>query len=163
MTTMNDATKMAVTLARKGASDEVIALVMEALTTHREHIDAARSAAVTASPAAREMVGEMMSGATRESRYRPLLDAIRKQVSASGPVEATARELCEMHKEEWALSRIGLGGSDNARGFAAVLANATSGVVGYCATIHGVRVTFMRKRYGNNGGEGVSVYRVEMA
>ncbi len=53
--TMNDATKMAVTLARKGASDEVIALVMEALTTHREHIDAARSAAVTASPAAREM------------------------------------------------------------------------------------------------------------
>jgi len=31
MTTMSDATKMAVTLARKGASDEVIALVLEAM------------------------------------------------------------------------------------------------------------------------------------
>lgn len=152
MTTMNDATKMAVTLARKGASDEVIALVMEAMAPR-----AAAPALLLETPT----VFPGSRGAARESRYRPLLDAIRNQVATSGPVEATARELCERHKEEWAMSRTGRSGNDNARGFAAVLANATSGAVGLCRIIHGVRVTFMRKRPSNNGGEGVSVYRFE--
>lgn len=152
--TMNDATKMAVTLARKGASDEVIALVMDALTPQQQP-----PALVLESPHADTQTRSYVCG----SRYRPLLDAIRKQVASSGPVEATARELCERHREEWAMSRTGRSGNDNARGFAAVLANAVKGAVAGVGIMHGVRITFMRKQHGNNGGEGVSVYRVELA
>lgn len=155
--TMDDATKMAVTLARKGASDDVIALVMESMTPRSQPpalvLKAPPAAAVARSHAC-------------ESRYKPLMDAIRKQVATSGPVEATARELCERHREEWAMSRTGRSGNDNARGFAAVLANAVKGTVSGTGTMHGVRVQFVRRRpasSGNGGGSDVAVYRVELA
>ena len=154
---MNDATKMAVALARKGASDDVIALVMETMAPR-----ATAPALVLESPQA----AAPARSHTCESRYRPLLDAIRKQVAASGPVEATARELCERHKEEWAMSRTGRSGNDNARGFAAVLANAVKGTVTGVGFMHGARITFLRRRpasSGNGGGADVAVYRIELA
>ena len=154
---MDSMTEMAVRLARKGASDDVIALVMETMTPR-----AAAPALVLELPRA----AAPARSHTCESRYKPLMDAIRKQVATSGPVEATARELCEMHKEEWAMSRTGRSGNDNARGFAAVLANAVKGTVAGVGLMHGARITFLRRRpasSANRGGADVAVYRVEVA
>lgn len=151
MTTMNDATKMAVTLARKGASDEVIALVMEALTPQQQP-----PALTLESPAANAIARD----ADSESRYRPLLDAIRKQVAASGPVESTARELCERHRKEWMMSRVGRNGNLTARGFAAVVANSVKRTDNGVGVLCGVGFTLVR-RIDNGGGSGACVYRIE--
>ena len=187
MTTMSDATKMAVTLARKGASDDVIALVMETMATHREHIDAARSVAATASPAAREALDSLLirspptdaaqltlpdahtAPRIRKDRrvylYMPLLAAIRQRVSARGVVNASALWLCQQHPAEWDQSRVGKM-EPSARGLAGIIAHAirTNGGV-----VEGLRFQFDRldrvdcKPIGATGGGGVAIYRVELA
>ena len=138
---MSDATKMAVALARKGASDDVIALVMETMATHREHIDAARSAAMTASPAALETLVSLVSRSPPHlrvnKRYAPLLAAMRADVvratNAGEKVVTTLRRMTAPHE---ALLRMAAPNHDHAtslRGLASLIGNArwrNGGVVG---------------------------------
>jgi hypothetical protein len=170
--TMNDATKMAVTLARKGASDEVIALVMEAMavpTPTESHGDTRAEvamptpcAAVASKPLPRSV--SRPSGMVR--LYGPLLAAIRQRIVARGAIEASAIDLCRQHPVEWGQS---LGGREirgkharNARGLAGVIANAIRWRGG---VVEGVRFCFARvdrkPPQANGGGGGVIIYRVE--
>lgn len=98
MTTMNDATKMAVTLARKGASDEVIALVMEALTP--AVATAAPEAVKPATPAPRPAPTVVAKPSKRpkgtRKRWFPLLNSLREIVKQRGPQRGDVRMLAEM-------------------------------------------------------------------
>lgn len=128
MTTMNDATKMAVALARKGASDEVIALVMEAMAPPTPTAAPAQSATVqpTKAPAHR-----------LNKRYAPLLAAMRTDVvratNAGEKMVTTLRRMVAPHE---ALLRMSAPNPDRAaslRGLASLVGNAqwrNGGVVG---------------------------------
>jgi hypothetical protein len=160
---MDSMTEVAVRLARKGASDDVIALVMETMAPR------ARAAAVPQGVTPPLPLNDQQHRAAsvsrppgRVRRYYPLLAAIRQHIVASGPVEASARTLCDQHRAEWMQSREGLTSHENARGLGAVVAHAlkhTDGVVG------GLRFTFVRVDRGSHlrSGSGVAVYRVEAA
>lgn len=160
---MDSMTEMAVRLARKGASDDVIALVMETMATRPAGAPVPQN--ITPPLPLNDSQRRAVSVSRPPGRvrlYYPLLAAIRQRVAASGAVESTVRKLCDQHRAEWMQSREGLTSSENARGFAAVVAYAvrhTDGVVG------GVRFTFVNvyRGRGVRGGGGVSVYRVEVA
>ena len=160
---MDSMTEVAVRLARKGASDDVIALVMETMAPR------ARAAAVPQGVTPPLPLNDQQHRTASVSRppgrvrlYYPLLTAIRQHVVATGPVETAVRALCDQHRAEWMQSRQGLTSNENARGFAAVVAHAvkhSDGVVG------GLRFTFVRVDRGSHlrSGSGVAVYRVEAA
>lgn len=152
---MDTTIEMAVRLARKGASDEVIALVMDAM--------APRGSTPPSTPAARsESSAPRRVGRVR--LYASLLAAIRQRVSTDGPLESSARDLCDQHHAEWMQSRQGLKASENARGFAAIIAHAVKHNGG---VVEGLRFSFLRVVRGQSntprGGGGVSIYRVEAA
>lgn len=158
--TMNDATKMAVARARKGASDDVIALVMEAMTPHPPAPTTPPAPEVTQPTRPDTKASSGRSG--RVQLYMPLLAAIRQRVAATGPLETAVRALCDQHRAEWMQSREGLTSNENARGFAAIISHAvkhTGGIVG------GLRFTFVKllRGRGVRGGGGVCFYRVELA
>lgn len=158
---MDKMTEMAVKLARKGASDDVIAMVMEALKPTTAPAAAAPAADAPAAPLV--LTPTKPTPVHRRGRlYLPLLAAIRSRVAAHGPIETSARKLCFQHRAEWMQSRHGLTETANARGLAAVIARAikhNAGVVG------GLRFTFVKllRGRGVRGGGGVCVYRVEIA
>jgi hypothetical protein len=158
---MDSMTEVAVRLARKGASDDVIALVMETMAPRP------RAAAVPQGVTPPLPLNDQQHRAVSVSRppgrvrlYYPLLAAIRQHVVATGPLETAVRALCDRHRAEWMQSREGLTSNENARGFAAVVSHAvkhSDGVVG------GLRFTFVRVDRGSHlrSGSGVAVYRVE--
>ena len=123
MTTMNDATKMAVTLARKGASDEVIALVLEAMAPQHP---------LTALPVPTASTARRVN-----KRYAPLLAAMRADVvratNAGEKVVTTLRRMTAPHE---ALLKMAAPNHDHAtslRGLASLVGNArwrNGGVVG---------------------------------
>lgn len=190
MTTMNDATKMAVTLARKGASDEVIALVMDALSNHGEHIDAARSVAVTASPVALETLDSLFTRpppteATQPTlpavranpkarakrvkqrgdgeRWTPLLNSLREIVKQRGPQRGDTRQLAELCPPRF-LEEAAIGHSVEYGPMVRGLASMVSKHARSGKTLCGMRFLFL----GYEGirperGGATAVYRVELA
>ena len=125
---MSDATKMAVTLARKGASDDVIVLVMEAMAARPQ------PPAVTPAPPA---VTPAPPDLRVNKRYAPLLAAMRADVvratNAGEKVVTTLRRMTAPHE---ALLRMAAPNHDHAtslRGLASLIGNArwrNGGVVG---------------------------------
>jgi hypothetical protein len=187
---MSDATKMAVALARKGASDDVIALVMETMATHREHIDAARSAAMTASPAALETLDSLVSRsppteATKPmlpavranpkvrtkrvkqrgdgERWTPLLVSLREIVKQRGPQRGDTRQLAELCPPHF-LEEAAIGHSTEYGPMVRGLASMVSQHARSGKTLCGMRFLFL----GYEGirperGGATAVYRVELA
>jgi len=132
---MNDATKMAVTLARKGASDDVIVLVMEAMAARPQPpaVTPAPPAVTPAPPAVTPAPPHLRVN----KRYAPLLAAMRADVvratNAGEKVVTTLRRMTAPHE---ALLRMAAPNHDHAtslRGLASLIGNArwrNGGVVG---------------------------------
>lgn len=163
---MNQMTQMAVRLARKGASDDVIAMVLEMMSERSATPPHEAAPSVAPAPPTTRAVKRVGSGRKdRAYHYAELLAAIRRKVVASGPVEASARDLCVQNRDEWMQARRSLksgAARESAHGLAGVITHArwsSGGVVG------NVRFTFLRfdheKSNSRRGGNGTAIYRVE--
>lgn len=153
----------ATTLARMGLDDDQIAQVLrikEIAKTDAPAVDAAPLFA----PARGQQRQTEPKGRARH--YVELLAAIRRKVLASGPVEASARDLCSQNRDEWMQARRAMkkddGARESAHGLAGVITHArwaSDGIVGR------VRFTFLRFDHGKDnsrrGGNGTAIYRVE--
>lgn len=150
---MDTKTEMAVRLARKGASDDVIALVMDAMQAERA--SAPRVVAQAADVSARERADAARTTA-RGARWNPLLDAMRLYVEAHGPYEGDLRSLASKCPTAWTGVT---GGELTLRGLGYMVSTARR----RNETLRGMRFTFLYYGRPSNPSDtgAYAIYRVE--